>query len=76
MSPSSSEELVARSASALLAEVAKQTDDAVTAGEVRDLAEALAALAPLLRGSGRLRGPRDGRINHTRNAHKHGGPND
>lgn len=45
----SSEDLVARSAMALLAEIVKQADDAVAAGEVKDLAEALAALAPLLR---------------------------
>ncbi len=36
-----------RGAEALLAEIVRQADDAVANGEVKDLAEALAALAPL-----------------------------
>jgi hypothetical protein len=45
----SDDELVARSARALLAEINKQVGDAVASREVKDLAEALAALAPLVR---------------------------
>jgi len=44
-----SEDLVAQSTAALLAEVLSQSRDAVAAGEVRDLAEALALFAPLAR---------------------------
>ncbi len=42
-----SEALVARSTNALLAEILSQTNDAVAASEVRDVAAALALLAPL-----------------------------
>jgi hypothetical protein len=45
----SSEELVARGAMALLAEIVRQADDAAAPGEVKDLADALAVLAPLVR---------------------------
>lgn len=49
MSNSSEGDLVARGVNGLLTEIVKQADDAVTSGEVRDLAEALAALVPVLR---------------------------
>lgn len=42
-------DLVVRGANVLLAEIVKQADDVVAAGEVKDLAEALALLAPLVR---------------------------
>jgi hypothetical protein len=45
----SSEELVVRGAMALLAEIVRQADDAAAPGEVKDLADALAVLAPLVR---------------------------
>ena len=45
----SSEKLVARGAMALLTEIVRQADDAAAPGEVKDLADALAVLAPLVR---------------------------
>jgi hypothetical protein len=45
----SGEELVARGAMALLTEIVRQADDAAAPGEVKDLADALAVLAPLVR---------------------------
>ena len=43
------DDLVTRGAKVLLAEIVKQADDAAAPGEVKDLADALAVLAPLLR---------------------------
>ncbi len=49
MSHDTESDLVVRGANALLVEIVKQIDDVAAAGEVKDLAEALAALAPLVR---------------------------
>ena len=45
----SNEDEVTKSASALLAEIVKLTDDVAAPGEIKDLADALAVLAPLVR---------------------------
>ena len=47
--PDSSEDEVFKGASALVAEIRKLADDVAAPGEVKDLADALAVLAPLVR---------------------------